>query len=143
MAIKLEPTNADFWHSKGNALRALGRHEDAQESYEKAIELDPEDPTIRTSLAALYRKLGRKTECAEQCELARQFIKNQIEYNRACFEAVCGSADEALNLLRTALENKQVHPHWARQDPDLEFLHDDPRFRALLDEFGEDKAGSS
>jgi len=128
---------------KGLALRALGRHEAALNSYEKATELDPEDPTIRTSLAALYRNLGRKTECAEQCELARQFVKNKNEYNRACFEAVCGSADEALVLLRTALEKKQAIPDWARRDSDLESIHDDPRTRALLDEFDEDDAGSS
>ncbi|TRZ67904.1 MAG: hypothetical protein D4Q77_02320 [Methanothrix sp.] len=114
-------------------------------SNDRAIELDPEDPTIKTSLAALYRNLGQRTECAEQCELARQFIKNKSEYNRACFEAVCGSADDALELLRTALKKKkkQATPNHARRDPDLEFLHDDPRFRALLDEFGEDDAGSS
>ena len=143
MAIKLDPTIAVLWHNKGLALRALGRHEDALKSYEKAIELDPEDPTIRTSLAALYRNLGRKTECAEQCELARQYIKNKNEYNRAWFEAVCGSADEALNLLRAALEKKQANPDWTRRDLDLDILHDDPRFWALLDEFDEDDAGSS
>jgi hypothetical protein len=110
---------------------------------EKAIELDPEDLTIRTSLAALYKNLGRITECAEQCEHARQFITNESEYDRACFEAVCGSADEALNLFRTALEKNKATPDWARRDFDLEFLHDDPRFRALLDEFDEDDAGLS
>ena len=46
-----------------------------------------------------------------------------------------GSPDAALDLLRTALEKKQQTANWARQDPDLEFIRDDPRFSALLDEF--------
>jgi len=129
---------------QGLALRVLGNNKAALKSYENAIELDPKDPTIRISLAALHRNLGQRTECTEQYKLARQFIKNESEYDRACFEAVCGSADEALKLLKTALKDKkQATPDWARRDPDLEFLHDDLCFRALLDEFDEHGAGSS
>jgi len=48
---------------------------------------------------------------------------------------VRGSPDAAIDLLRTALEKKQATPEWARQDPDLELIRNDPRFSALLDEF--------
>jgi len=40
--------------------------------------------------------------------------------------------DEALTLLKIALEKGQSSKDWARQDPDLENLHTDKRFIALL-----------
>ncbi|MHC1631660.1 MAG: tetratricopeptide repeat protein, partial [Methanotrichaceae archaeon] len=48
----------------------MGQHEKAIECYEKAIELEPKYTTARVTLAACYRKLDQKTECAEQCEIA-------------------------------------------------------------------------
>ncbi len=51
-----------------------------------------------------------------------------------------GSPAAALSLLRTSLEKKQT-ADWARQDPDFEFIRDDPRFEGLLDEFSESEEG--
>ena len=38
-AIELDPNNADFWNSKGNALKKLGLTTEANEAYAKAKEL--------------------------------------------------------------------------------------------------------
>jgi len=72
----------------------------------------------------------------------RSLIDGEDEYTRACFEAVCGSADRALDLLRSALEKRQAPPEWARQDPDFEVIRNEPRFQALIDEFAEKEGGS-
>ncbi len=74
----------------------------------------------------------------EACKTARDLIEKEKDYNRACFEAVCGTPDAALALLRTALEKKQQTADFARRDPDFELIRDDPRFEALLDEFSAD-----
>jgi len=141
-AIELDPENASYWAFKGVALDNLNRHEEALKSYDKVIELDPDDVTAHIALARLHRKQGRKAESARECEEARRLIDTENEYNRACFEAVCGSANEALDLLRSALEKKQATPKWARQDPDFEFIRDEPEFQALIDEFAEKEGGS-
>jgi hypothetical protein len=39
-------------------------------------------------------------------------------------------------LLRIALEKHEVSVGWARRDHDFDWLRDDPRFAALLDEMG-------
>jgi len=49
-----------------------------------------------------------------------------------------GSPDSALDLLRTAMKKMQETADWARRDPDFESIRDDPRFKALLDEFSAD-----
>ena len=72
------------------------------------------------------------------CKAVQDLIEKVSEYNRTCFEAVCGTVEVALGLLRTALKKKQVMPEIALQDPDFEFIRDDPRFSALMDEFSED-----
>ncbi|MDF0591042.1 tetratricopeptide repeat protein [Candidatus Methanocrinis natronophilus] len=133
--LELDPQNANAWHDKGVALSNLGRHEEALEPFEKAVELGKESATLYVSLARLYRKLGREADSIEACKSARDLIENESEYSRACFEAVCGSPAAALELLRTALEKKEQTADWARRDPDFEFIRDDPRFAALLDEF--------
>ena len=137
-AVELDPQNAIPWQGKGLVLNILNRYEDALEAFEKTAELGMKSATLYITLARLYRKLGKEAESAEACKLARDLIERENEYTRACFEAVCGSADAALALLRTALEKKQQTADWARQDPDFEFIRDDPRFKALLDEFSED-----
>jgi len=141
-ALKIEPQKADAWYNKGFALGNLERYEEALKSFDKAVELDPDYVSAYISLARMYRKLGRNAESTEACKKARDLIKKESEYNRACFEAVCGSAERAIDLLRSALEKNQITPEMARQDPDFEFIRDDPGFQALLDEFSEGKESS-
>jgi tetratricopeptide (TPR) repeat protein len=137
-AIDLDPQNASAWYIKALALDNLGKAEVSIQAYERAYELGLKSATLFIALAHLYRKLGREAESAEACKTARNLIERENEYTRACFEAVCGSADAALALLRTALEKKEHTADWARQEPDFEFIRDDPRFSALLDEFSAD-----
>ena len=55
-----------------------------------------------------------------------------LAYNLACYRALSGRRDEALELLRRALprdESLRVH---ARTDPDLESLRERPEYRELV-----------
>ena len=131
-AIELGPKDAYPHNGLGYMYQELGRTDDAIAAYQRAIELDPKLAVPRFSLIACLRKLGREAEAAEHLTIARELIGKETEYNRACFEAVCGSVDEALALLKVALEKKQVSLAWARRDPDFEALRSDPRFLALV-----------
>ena len=134
-AISQNQKDANAWRGRGTVLRILNKDDEAIKCFKKALEYNPVSSIDYISLAAVYRKLGgREDERTQTCEKAQRFL-GWPEYNRACFEAVCGSPDVALTLLRTALEKKEVLADWARRDPDLEFIRDDPRFAALLDEF--------
>jgi len=55
-------------------------------------------------------------------------------YNLACAHALKGSTDEAFRALRAALEGGYDDPDHMADDEDLESLHGDPRFDALLRE---------
>jgi hypothetical protein len=96
------------------------------------VPLEPKSATYKARLAAVYRKLGREAEAQAQIDVGRPLLAKQSQYNQACFEAMCGNTEEALELLRLALEKRQASLEWARQDPDFAAIRDDPRFRALV-----------
>jgi tetratricopeptide (TPR) repeat protein len=130
-AIELDPKFAAPHHGLGNVYSFLSRYEEA---FRKAIELDPPSGRCRSSLAGFLQKLGRETEAAEQIKIARELIAKESAYNRACFEAICGNADDALALLKMALEKRESPLEWAERDPDFDSLRWDPRFAALIEE---------
>ena len=53
-------------------------------------------------------------------------------YNLACFYAVSGRREQALYTLREALPMAPDLTDWAKEDPDLTSLHDEPAFDALI-----------
>jgi tetratricopeptide (TPR) repeat protein len=52
-------------------------------------------------------------------------------YDLACLEALQGKPDDALEHLRTALEQEPRFKEYAAKDQDLDSLRDDPRFAEL------------
>ena len=109
-AIELDPKYATPHHGLGNVYATMGRQEEALTAYQRAIELDPKDGIYHSSLAGVYRKLGREGEAAQQIEIARGLIAHESEYNRACFESICGNVDAALALLKAAIELSPASP---------------------------------
>ena len=53
-------------------------------------------------------------------------------YNLGCFYALTGQADQALAAVGEALQRAPDLTDWARQDPELDSLHDLPAFQALV-----------
>ena len=55
-----------------------------------------------------------------------------VHYNLACSYALLKKKDSALEALAQAIELGYRDLDHLRKDRDLEFLHDDPRYQALL-----------
>ncbi|HOO53588.1 MAG TPA: tetratricopeptide repeat protein [Methanothrix sp.] len=138
-SVKIKKDESLGYYLTGLTLHILGRKDEAITAYENAIKNDPNDPSIHVSLASLYRKHGMEEKKVDHCNQARALISIEDEYDRAFFEEVCGRSEEAIRLLRIALEKNLASVEWLRRDVELEFLRDDPRFSALLDEFSEDE----
>ena len=110
----------------------LGHRDLAITHLERAIALEPQDYEARAALAVAYRAVGRNADAAEQDALADAMAEQDEEYGHACVQALRGNVSEALRLLEIALPKKLVMPGWARIDPEFAFIHDDPRFKALV-----------
>ncbi|MCZ7667845.1 MAG: tetratricopeptide repeat protein [Chloroflexi bacterium] len=131
-AIELDPHYALHTMAWALSTARIGRYPDAINAYHKAIELDPNDALPQMSLAGIYRKLGQEEAYEKQVTIARELIANEGEYNRACFEAICGNVTEAIALLEQAIAKVPNDRKLAQTDSDFDFIRDDPRFQALV-----------
>jgi len=131
-AIQLDPKFAAPHNGLGNVYQLLGHYEKALSAYQKAVELVPDRGMYRGSLVGLLRRLGREAEAQAQMEIARPLMAKENEYNRACFESICGNVEQALALLKVAIEIKPSRRDLARRDPDFDFIREDSRFKALV-----------
>jgi tetratricopeptide (TPR) repeat protein len=82
--------------------------------------------------AAPYHAAG---EYERGLELVREGLAEKpdhpaILYHVACYEALLGRRDEALEHLTRAIELDEAMANWAREDEDFASIRDDPRFPA-------------
>jgi tetratricopeptide (TPR) repeat protein len=131
-AVSLDPKQEVFHYHQGLVYAALKRYEDAIRSFLKVVELNPDYNLAHCTLAGYYRRLGQENEALKHIDIASPTMKGETEYNRACFAAICGDADQAISLLKESLEKKQTSQDWVRRDPDFEFIRSDPRFAELV-----------
>ena len=131
-ASSIEPLNPDYHYRLGLVYTAQKNHSDAMLAYERTVELNPVDMLAHCALAGSYRHLGLDDKADEHVAIARASIQEENEYNRACFEAIAGNVDDAIELLTVAIENEQTTREWISVDPDLDFIREDERFQMLL-----------
>ena len=99
--------NARDWLSRGLVLGNLGRHEEALESFDRAIELDPNDALAWLSRGAALGNLGRHQEALESFDKAIELDPNNALawFNRGRALYALGRHQEALDLLFKALHH--------------------------------------
>jgi serine/threonine protein kinase len=126
-----------------NAFRAIGKEEAARNmtqrrmgAFENHLKQVPEDARARILLGSDYAELGRPDDALRELNLAVTLRANEasILYNAACLYCNLKRKPEALDALRKAWEAGFRDSVWARRDPDLIFLHDDPEFDRLYPE---------
>lgn len=130
---------ADAWMSL--AVNANVRQHDtakALEYFEKAYDLN-QNPFMRVLRACYRARSGRAEEA--RAILASVTPSPSLFYNTACTYALLGDVDLAIDFLERDFRENYPTPgslarqrEWARNDPDLVALRDDPRFARLTSE---------
>lgn len=64
IAIEHRQDSAKAWHSKANALEALGNYEEALKCYDTALKCDPGDAECWFNKGINLKKLGRTKDSA-------------------------------------------------------------------------------
>jgi serine/threonine protein kinase/tetratricopeptide (TPR) repeat protein len=120
---------------------ALGCAADAEAAYRRALhvvrqhlELNPDDSRAATMCAVALCRLGEAAEGLEWANRARAIDPDDagVLYNVACLFALEGRRDDALDCLEQAFRSGFGARDWIANDPDLESLRSDPRFKTLL-----------
>ncbi len=140
-ASELDPADYQALNHLQMCLRTLGRDDEAQaaskaalERIERHIELHPEDGRCLYLGANALLMVGDRERALEWAERARAIDpdENSTLYNIACLYALMGERDRALELLETTVGNGFGQREWMENDPDFSSLHDEPRFKSLL-----------
>ena len=133
-------------------ITATAQYAEAKKLYLETLETqkrvlgDDHPGTLRSmsNLANLYSSQGRYDEAEplhrETLEIRRRVLGQDHPdraaslYNLACLEAVRGVRAEALDWLRQAVDAGYAKADWMAKDSDLESLHGDPEFEAIVAE---------
>jgi tetratricopeptide (TPR) repeat protein len=135
-AISLDAKKEVYHYHLGLAYAAQTHYEKAIQALQKVVNLNPGYILAHCALAGYYRRINKGAEAEGHIAIARPTMENENEYNRACFESICGNTDQAIEFLKAALDKQQIQLDWVRSDPDLDFIRPDPRFEALLHKNG-------
>jgi Flp pilus assembly protein TadD len=102
-SVRLAPEFAGAWGNLGVTLRRLGNLNEAFAAYERALALEPDNPTVLTNVAAIYRSLGKDQE-AERALSAGSLSRASphVLIIRGDLELARGRADVALQLFSRA-----------------------------------------
>jgi TolB-like protein/Tfp pilus assembly protein PilF len=140
LADRIEPGDYQVLAMLHTALRRLGDTDREREVGERALRAideqlatDPDDSRalqLGPSLAAALGHAQRARAFADQALRARPDDIGTV-YNAACTFAVLGDRDRALDLLAEAVEKGWSSPEWLAQDPDVDSLRADPRFKRI------------
>jgi peroxiredoxin len=88
-------------------------------------------------LAHTYAATGRFSSAAR---VSRQAIeatdhderRRFLSYDLACYEALAGNREAALDAVRSAIKSARIDLDWMAKDGDLRMLHQDSEFLALI-----------
>jgi serine/threonine protein kinase len=126
-----------------NSLGAMGKDEARRNmshrvimALENHLKQVPEDARARVLLGGNYADIGRSEDAMRELNLAVTLRANEasILYNAACVYCFLKKKPEALDALSKAWEAGFKDPVWARRDPDLALLRDEPEFERMYPE---------
>ncbi len=126
-----------------NCLGAMGKDEAIRNmrqrrmaALENHLKQVPEDPRARILLGSDYAHVGRADDALRELHMAVTLRANEVSilYNAACLYCKLNRKPEAMDALRKAWEGGFKDAAWARRDPDLALLRDDPEFDRLYPE---------
>lgn len=142
-AVALSGTDYNVYVPVINALNALGKTEAARnmnvrrvQALENQLREVPDDARARVQLAIRYAALGREDDAIREAQMAIALRPNEamVLYNAACTFCMLQRKPEALDALKKAWDVGFKDANWARRDPDLAILHDEPEFQRLYPE---------
>jgi serine/threonine protein kinase/tetratricopeptide (TPR) repeat protein len=114
---------------RADALRRLEIQE-----LEHQLESVPEDVRARVLLSQHYIHFGKRDEGIQHLEkaISLQPDDRMVLYNAACVYSILGEKEKSLKILIDVVGKGFQNLDWVARDPDLNILHGDPRFEALI-----------
>ena len=142
-AIEASGTDYNVYVPIANSLGALGKVDTEKNMRQRVIQAleaqlreIPEDARARILLGAYYAEDGRVDDAMRESNLAMTLRPNEamVLYNAACTFCTINKKPEALDAIVKAWRAGFRDADWARRDPTLALIHDEPEFQKLYPE---------
>jgi tetratricopeptide (TPR) repeat protein len=133
-AIELEPGNPRYIYRLALLLHEnLHRLKEAEIAFRQAIALAPDDPFFYGGLISFLVQQSRQPDALHLSEKMRAVLRaSENWYGLATLDAILGNAEAAIEYLRQAAREANFDRQWARNDPDLSSIRDDPGFDEIV-----------
>ena len=101
---------------------------------ERHLQFHPDDVRAVYLGAAALCEVGQRERSLEWAQRALNMEPEDsaVLYNVACAYSLLGETEKAITCLEKAVSRGFGHKEWIESDPDLNSLHYNPRFPALL-----------
>jgi Flp pilus assembly protein TadD len=117
----------------GEALRNLGRYQEALVPLERAAQASPENIHIRLALGWCHKRNSQLDLAIQDIRTALRTEPSEslLHYNLACYLSLAGEKKPALMHLALALRMDSHYRELIDSEPDFDPLRSDPDFQAL------------
>jgi eukaryotic-like serine/threonine-protein kinase len=136
--LALDPEFSVAHWNLGLALQSQGRYEEAITALTKAVSFSNGNPVFLASQGQAYALAGRKSDALELLSRLDRLsaTKYVMPHLRGIIYLGLGDVDRALDWLEKGYHDRTDFILEARENPALDSLRTNPRFKALLDKIG-------
>jgi serine/threonine-protein kinase len=137
-ALDLDPALETAHYFVGRARVQQGRFAEARAAFARARKLSPEDPNLKSAMAYLEAKAGRRKESDKVYFEVERLALRGLPFGSqvAGIRLAQGDRDAALRWLERAHEGHEGALVWLKIDPRFDALRGEPRFDAILRRMG-------
>jgi serine/threonine protein kinase len=133
--LAVAPNSTVAWFGYGRVLAETGDYEKALEAFRRATAIDP-PATYVAEIARTYAAAGRPAEARAVLAKLPQGWEETVPASAAYVAAALGDRDATFRLIDRAIERRHQPILWAKVDPRLRMVRDDPRFLLALRRIG-------
>src|SRR6201991_3012493 len=132
--LESEPNNMLMLYGSSFALSRLGRHDEAVSAARKCVEIIGKASNTLGRLGAAQAAAGNIAAAEDALREMEEISERRYvsPYHKAQVNCALGRTEATLDLLERAYETGDAKILWVAVDPELEALHGNPRFVALL-----------
>jgi Flp pilus assembly protein TadD len=136
--VELAP---DYWPAHdflGIVYQLQGKYPEAIAEAQKAHQLEGAIAEPLGSLGHAYALQGKTAEARKVVDQLTELSKTDHvpSYHFAVIYAALGEKDQAFAFLEKAYQERSWYPTWLADDPQMDTLRSDPRFKDFLRRFG-------
>jgi len=127
------PLGSHGLYLRGEALRALGRHDEALRWLDQAAQAAPGDVHVWLAMGWCHKRIGRLDLAIEDLQQARAAEPSEplIHYNLACYLSLAGDKHRAIAHLSEAISINPDFRALVEDERDFDPIRSDPEFRTL------------